>query len=133
MVGGMLQTPGMDPTNSQGDPAMTMMVAPQQFRKDYTFIAPTDFLENFADVVVPVGAAVLLDGSPLSAPTARIGNSEWSFARAPLAATAGGVHTISTDDARGCGLQVMGFGFATSYYYPGGLDLKLLSAPPVIH
>jgi len=132
MVGGTLQMPGTDPTNSQGDPAMSMMVTPEQFRKDYTFLAPTDYLENFADVVLPVGAAVTLDGSPLSVTPERIGNSEWSFARAPLGGTAGGVHTISTTDARGLGLQVLGFGFATSYYYPGGLNLKLISIPPII-
>src|SRR5258708_22066823 len=87
MVGGMLQTPGMDPTNSQGDPAMTMMVAPEQFRKDYTFVTPTDYLESFADVVIPIGAAVTLDGSPLSVTPERIGNSEWSIARASLSWT----------------------------------------------
>jgi hypothetical protein len=26
----------------------------------------------------------------------------------------------------------MGFGFATSYYYPGGLNLKLIAPPPQI-
>src|SRR5258708_20354632 len=76
MVGGMLQTPGMDVTNSQGDPAMTMMVAPEQFRKDYTFVVPADYLETFADVVIPVGAAVTFDGSPLSTTPERTGTSE---------------------------------------------------------
>ncbi len=132
MVGGTLQMPGTDPTNSQGDPAMTMLVTPEQFRKDYTFLAPIDYLENFADLVVPVGASVTLDGSPLPVMPQRIGMSEWAFARAPLNGTAGGVHTISTSDARGLGLQVIGFGFATSYYYPGGLNLKLISIPPII-
>jgi hypothetical protein len=132
MVGGTLQMPGTDPSTSQGDPAMSMMVTPEQFRKDYTFLAPTDYLENFADVVVPQGAAVTLDGKPLSAPLERIGMSQWSFARAKLEGTAGGVHTISTPDPRGLGLQVIGFGFATSYYYPGGLNLKLISIPPII-
>jgi hypothetical protein len=131
MVGGMLQTPGADGTNSQGDPSMTMLVAPEQFRKNYTFVAPTDYLENFADVVMPVGAPVMLDGSPLSITPERIGTSEWSVARAPLNGTAD-LHTISTTDPRGVGLQVVGFGFATSFYYPGGLDLKLLSIPPII-
>ena len=33
MVGGTLQMPGTDATTSQGDPAMTMMVTPEQFRQ----------------------------------------------------------------------------------------------------
>ncbi|MEO8901280.1 MAG: hypothetical protein ABI488_06225 [Polyangiaceae bacterium] len=53
MVGGTLQMPGTDPTNSQGDPSMTMEVAPKQFRQQYTFLAPVDYQENFADVVFP--------------------------------------------------------------------------------
>jgi len=132
MVGGTLQMPGTDATTSQGDPAFTMQVTPAQFRKEYTFLAPVDYLENFADVLIPEGATVTLDGAPLSVPPTRIGNSEWSFVRAPLAGDAGGVHRISTSDERGLGLQVVGFGFATSYYYPGGLNLKLISKPPVI-
>jgi len=128
MVGGTLQMPGTGPENSQGDPAMSMMVTPEQFRKDYTFLAPADYLENFAEVLVPVGAQVTLDGSPLGGTPTRIGNSEWSFVRAKLSGDKGGVHTISTPDARGLGLQVVGFGFAMSYYYLGGLNLKRISS-----
>jgi hypothetical protein len=109
-----------------------MMVTPEQFRKEYTFLAPSDYLENFANILVPLDADVLLDGSPLSGTRERIGNSEWTFVRAPLSGTDGGVHSVSTSDDRGLGLQVEGFGFATSYYYPGGLNLNLISEPPVI-
>jgi len=63
MVGGTLQMPGTNATNSQGDPSMTMAVTPEQFRKDYTFLAPADHLENFADILVPKGATVILDGA----------------------------------------------------------------------
>jgi hypothetical protein len=50
--------------------------------------------------------------------------------REPLGAASLGVHKLSSD--QNVGLQVMGFGHATSYYYPGGLNLKLISKPPVI-
>jgi hypothetical protein len=132
MVGGVLQMPGTGFDNSQGDPAMSMMVTPEQFRKEYTFLAPGDYLENFADVLVPQGAQVTLDGNPLAGTPERIGNSEWGLVRARLQGDNGGVHKISTTDDRGLGLQVAGFGFATSYYYPGGLNLRLISEPPVI-
>jgi hypothetical protein len=39
---------------------------------------------------------------------------------------------ISTTNNNGLGLQVMGFGFATSYYYRGGLNLIHISEPPEI-
>ncbi len=132
MVGGTLQMPGTDAYTSQGDPAFTMEVTPEQFRKEYTFLAPSDYLENFAEVIIPKGAAVTLDGSPLAVTPEAIGASDWTFARVALNDAGGGVHKISTTDERGLGLQVTGFGFATSYYYPGGLNLHLISEPPVI-
>jgi hypothetical protein len=58
--------------------------------------------------------------------------SGWGIVRAPLDSSKGGVHQLVTTDARGLGLQVMGFGHATSYEYPGGLNLHLISTPPVI-
>jgi hypothetical protein len=95
-------------------------------------LAPADYVKNFADVLIPQGASVTLDGAALGVAPTAIGTSEWTFARVPLSNDGGGVHTISTDDARGLGLQVAGFGYATSYYYPGGLNLNLISEPPVI-
>ncbi len=61
-----------------------MEVTPEQFRKEYTFLAPTDYLENFAEVILPSGAEVTLDGTPIAVAPEPIGASEWSFARVPL-------------------------------------------------
>jgi hypothetical protein len=61
-----------------------------------------------------------------------IGMGDWGFLRAKLTAGKGGVHTLSTGSASGLGLQVEGFGYATSYYYPGGLNLNRISKPPII-
>ena len=132
MVGGVLQMPGTDATNSQGDPSFSMEVAPKQFRKDYTFLAPADYMENYADVLLPTGASVMLDGKPATAAATPIGASGWSSLRLTLDSATGGVHTLSTDADGGLGLQVMGFGFATSYYYPGGLNLQRIAKPPTI-
>ncbi|HVY26073.1 MAG TPA: IgGFc-binding protein [Polyangiaceae bacterium] len=133
MVGGSLQAPPGDKCPDfpcRGDPSMSMEVTPQQFRKAYTFLAPADYETNFADILVPDGATVMLDGAaPTGAPTPITGTG-WSIIREPLKADGGGVHTLSAD--KNVGLQVMGFGHATSYYYPGGLNLELISEPPVV-
>jgi len=133
MVGGSLQAPPGDKCPDfpcRGDPSMSMEVTPQQFRKAYTFLAPADYETNFADILVPDGASVMLDGAaPTGAPTPITGTG-WSIIREPLKADGGGVHTLSAD--KNVGLQVMGFGHATSYYYPGGLNLELISEPPVV-
>jgi len=131
MVGGVLQD-GKDNTMSEGDPSFSMMVTPEQFRKDYTFLAPTDYNHNYADVLVPTGATVKLDGTTVTTVPTPIGDSGWGTLRLTLEATTGGVHQLSTDADAGLGLQVAGFGRATSYYYPGGLNLTRISDPPVI-
>lgn len=132
MLGGDLQVPDYeDQYAAPGDPSFSMMVTPEQFRTDYTFLAPADFTENYADILVPQGAEVTLDGQTLAGGEP-IGQSGWSIIRAPLSGDAGGIHQLSTDHESGVGLQVMGFGNATSYYYPGGLDLKLISEAPEI-
>ncbi|MDF3071274.1 MAG: hypothetical protein K0R38_6875 [Polyangiaceae bacterium] len=132
MVGGVLQMPGTDAMTSMGDPGVSMMVTPEQFRKEYTFLAPIDYEKNFADVILPNGATVTLDGTAVTAAAMPIGNSGWSRLRLTLDGATGGVHKLKTDAEAGVALQVMGFGFATSYYYPGGLNLKRISKPPVI-
>ena len=131
-LAGAVYFPGTDATTSQGDPSFSMMVTPEQFRKEYTFLAPTDYLENFADVIVPTGATVTLDGTAVTTAPTPIGSSGWGTLRLTLDAATGGVHKLTTDHEQGLGLQVMGFGFATSYYYPGGLNLERISEPPVI-
>lgn len=132
MPGGSLQQPTMSGYDIPGDPSHTIMVTPEQFRQTYTFLAPPDFLENWADILVPAGADVILNGAPITAPLEPIGMSGWSVARVQLSGDTGGVHKLSTTHALGLGLQVAGFGQATSFSYPGGLNLKRISEPPVV-
>lgn len=129
MLGGGLQGDGSCPNYPcSGDPAMSMMVTPEQFRTKYTFLAPTDYDTNFADVLIPDGATATLDGAPVTGAVAAVPG--WSIARVPLGDETGGAHRLEATAP--VGLQVMGHGHATSYYYPGGLNLKLISEPPPI-
>jgi hypothetical protein len=131
MLGGSLQGEGSCPNfPCSGDPSFSMMVTPVQFRKQYTFLAPLDYDKNYADVLVPDGASVTLDGAAIGGTPTAIGATGWSVVRVLLAAGEGGAHRLESDQA--IGLQVMGFGHATSYYYPGGLRLELISEPPTI-
>jgi hypothetical protein len=131
MVGGQIQDPGS--SDPQGDPSLSFAVAVEQFRSHYVFLAPADYAESYADVVVPSGAHVTLDGAPLAGVASAIGSSGWSIVRAPLAGGADGgattgSHALASDAP--VGLQLMGFGHATSYYTPGGYDVRHIAPPP---
>lgn len=130
MLGGTLQDPSGNDVETRGDPAFSVLVTPKQFRRQYTFLAPADYLENYADILLEEGTQITLDGNALSASPVAIGTTGWSVVRVRLDATGAGAHRLESD--RPVGLQVMGFGHATSYYYPGGLNLELISEPPVI-
>ena len=124
MPGGQLQDPGSN--DPQGDPSLTFVVAEEQFRTRYVFLAPTDYAESYADVVAPHGAHVTLDGKPLTGAASSVGPS-WDVYREPLAGS-GGSHVLIADVP--VGLQIMGFGHATSYYTPGGMNVRHVAPPP---
>jgi hypothetical protein len=123
MVGGNYSSTG---TTQPGDPSMSMAVPVAQFRKSYTFLAPESYDDNYVNVIGRVGSSIVLDGAT-SAELTAIGSSGWGTA---TLAIAGGTHTITTDAAAGCGIQVYGVGSYTSYMFPGGLNLAPINGAP---
>ncbi|MBN1770724.1 MAG: IgGFc-binding protein [Deltaproteobacteria bacterium] len=127
-LGGGIADPGHF-TDARGDPAQSNVQAVEQYRPRYVFLAPDDYDFSFADIILPDGAIVLLDGGvPREAPIP-IGDG-FSVLRVPLERWFGGAHVLEADLP--VGLQVMGYGFATSYQVPGGLNLLRIAEPPVI-
>lgn len=113
--------------NQKGDPAQSLATAVEQFRTKYVFLAPDDYDVSYVDIVMPDGAQVVLDGSPLSATPQSLG-SGYSIARQKLSAGVSGAHLLTSD--KPVGIQVVGYGSYTSYQYPGGLNLTLIAPPP---
>ena len=113
---------GQSQGGGAGDPSMALAVPIEQFRDDYLFHAPTNYTSNYVDVTAPVGAVVMLDGAPVE--LLEIGKTGFGLARVQLDAgpTGDGNHSIKSDDE--FGISVYGYGQWTSYWYPGGLNLK---------
>ncbi|MFH2004997.1 MAG: hypothetical protein ABI333_00290 [bacterium] len=103
-----------------GDPAMTLAVAVFQYRASYLFHAPTNYDANYVNITAPSGSTVTLDGAAVTGWTA-IGASGYQVARVQLSNAGNGNHTI--DSTHPTGISVYGYGWATSYWYPGGLNL----------
>lgn len=123
LVAQLMSGQGDDPSVTAGDPAMVYEVPTQQFRDRYGLLVPDTYTNNFLGVVVPRGAAALLDGSPMGGDRITVG--PWDVISAPVGA---GAHQLRTAEGVPLGVKVYGTARYTSYMYPGGLDLQLL--PP---
>jgi len=130
MLGAQVVDPQPDVTKEKGDPSMSVAVAVEQYRTKYVFLAPDDYDVNFVDIVGPTGVQLALDGAPVLTPFAAVGATGYGVARVQLGAGQAGAHVMAASAP--VGIQVMGYGFATSYQYPGGLNLTLIAPPPPV-
>jgi hypothetical protein len=114
-----------------GDPSQLLIPAAEQHRKDYVFLVPTTFSQNFIVVAKPVNAMIMLDGLPLA--MVEFANCVW----APIGTVAGidyeqvtcpaqpGHHTVSGNLP--FGLSVFGYYNVGSYAFVGGSDVKIIN------
>ena len=105
------------------DPAMLVAVATEQYRTDYLFHAPTGWSANYVDIIAPDGAVVTVDDADVNT-FAPSGATGFSLAHVKLSNNGNGNHTVSSD--KKVGISVYGVLNYGSYWYSGGLDLKLI-------
>jgi hypothetical protein len=130
MLGGSITDPTAMVGMQLGDPSMSPMVTTQQYRTKYIFLAPTDYTESFADVVETTGDTLTLDGAAVTTAATPL-NANWSIVRIPLGSGTDGAGAHVMSGTKPFGVQVIGYGNYTSYQYPAGLDLTVISkAPP---
>lgn len=125
-LGSSVVDPGTG-SNAKGDPAQSTSTAVEQYRTKYVFLAPDDYTVNYVDIIQPLSAIVTLDGANVSAPVNPI-SSNYGIARVTLGAGNNGAHLLTSTEA--VGIQVVGYGTATSYQYPGGMNLRTIAPPP---
>ncbi len=100
-----------------GDPAMVLMVPQEQFRDDYLFLVPSDYVYDFLDVVAPDGTSIALDaGAPIALQP--IPGTGFSVATVEVS---DGVHRIKSTDGTAFGIFLYGYDDDVSYAYPGGM------------
>jgi hypothetical protein len=110
-------TPGNPRT---GDPAFTLAVPQEQWRRDYVFLVPMFYRENYVNIVKPASADVILDGVKLSRSLfTPIGFGAFEVARLPVGE---GPHTLAATEP--VEIIVYGYDRDVSYAYPGGLNLE---------
>jgi hypothetical protein len=120
-------TDANDDPSPTGDPAQSLAVPTEQFRGEYTFLAPGNYQYNYVNVVAPAGAIVTLDGAAVPADSfAPVGDGTYAVARVLLDASE--VHRAESSEP--FGITVYGYGDYTSYMYPGGLKLDAIAPVP---
>lgn len=109
-----------------GDPAFALVVPFEQYRREYSFLIPESITYNYVNVIGPVGENgqnihnIMLDGEPVDFSDGIVGT--YGIARIDLSYSVSSYHTITGDQP--FGIMVYGFARFTSYFYPGGLDLR---------
>ncbi len=102
-----------------GDPTLIMLPPAKQFRKDYVFLSPNKYAQDYVNVVAPQSATVTLDD--IVVPPGNftvIPGSDWKVARVSVA---DGVHRLVSDQP----VSVIAYGYDrdVSYGYAAGLNL----------
>ncbi len=102
-----------------GDPTLIMIPPSKQFRKDYVFLSPNKYAQDFINIVAPSDASVTLDGTVVPpANFTAISGSTWKVARVSVA---DGTHKVIANQP----ISVIAYGFDrdVSYGYAAGLNL----------
>ena len=101
------------------DPSMIIVPPVEQYMREYIFLTPSGFTNNYVTVVREVGSEVILDTVPVAVAFMPVPGSAYEVAHLPLAE---GTHHILSSLPFGIILE--GYGYANSYGYPGGMNLE---------
>ena len=103
-----------------GDPALILSAPVEQFRDRYVFLSPTNYLDDYVNIVAPNSATVTLDGSVVSSALfTSVPGSTYKVARVKVA---DGTHVLEASEP--VGVVVYGYDDDVSYGYTAGLSLS---------
>ncbi|HPH68059.1 MAG TPA: IgGFc-binding protein [Kofleriaceae bacterium] len=129
MVAQVLVSQHYIPDGFIGDPSMLILPTAEQYRKDYVFLVPGTFRDNYVVMSKPVDAAVVLDGTPLgmrsNCKTAPIGTVAGTVYEQITCTLTDGQHTLASD--KPVGISIYGYYNVGSYAFVGGSDVKIIN------
>lgn len=117
-----------DYDSQTGDPSMILVPPMEQYLKSYTVFSPSNFANNYINIIAPSEATgnITIDGYTIpAADFTNVWTSSYSFVRLSVLP---GTHNIISD--YNISVIVYGFDFRESYGYPGGIGLKDFISTP---
>ena len=114
-----------------GDPSFALHPAAEQFRREYVFLVPDTWQDNYMVLSRPQGAAITLDGMPLDdgefascylGPIGMVAGVMYDQITCPLTE---GKHTLAADVP--FGLMVFGYYSVGAYSFAGGSDVRIIN------
>jgi hypothetical protein len=128
-VGQVLVSQERIPQGGIGDPSLIIFPAAEQHRKDYVFLVPTSFRDNYFVLAKPVNGTFTVDGAGLGefpdCTRAPIGTVQGITYEQVTCKVAEGSHTVEGSEP--FGLSVYGYYAVGSYAYPGGSDVRIIN------
>ena len=119
------------PSGYIGDPSQLLHPAAEQHRKDYVFLIPPTFQQNYIVMAKPKTANIMLDGVPLAMveqsnctyePIGTVAGVEYEQVTCPATE---GHHVVAANLP--FGLSVYGYYNVGSYAFVGGSDVKIIN------
>ncbi|MBF94598.1 MAG: hypothetical protein CMH58_05490 [Myxococcales bacterium] len=126
--------------NQRGDPAVLAIPPTEQYRREYTFLAPTTYESNYINLIHRPGTEILLDGQEVDGTTMGnanqlphlvlanqdIGDRVWQMSVVEIGP---GAHRVESADGDRFGITVYAYDRDVSYAYAGGMDLAKAAGP----
>ena len=104
------------------DPSMIIVPPVEQFMREYIFLTPSGFTNNYVTIIREVGSTTTLDSATVTATFLPVPGGRYEVGHIPVTAT---THHISSTVPFGIILE--GYGYANSYGYPGGMNLEIIN------
>ncbi|MBS2030580.1 MAG: IgGFc-binding protein [Deltaproteobacteria bacterium] len=126
-----------NPTVAVGDPSLVLAPPVEQWRSDYSVLAPTTYAQNYVSLMVydpnhsggsPATGAIQVDGTTVPAGEwNNVPSTNYYTAVHALSNSGNGGHTINAANGVKVGAVVYGYDSYVSYGYTGGLDLQAIT------
>ncbi len=131
LVGQYLVSQGYIQGVPKGDPSFTIFPPVEQAQKNYVFLSPAGWKENWVVIAAETGSSITVDGAtPTGCKVTSVGELDGKSYESRRCKISAGVHRLAGDTP----FSIMAYGYANAdaYSFAGGAAVKKIYEPPVV-